>query len=192
MGIGGFHVGHAHLVERPRLLMLVAFGESAVAIGIRAAGLPLDAGVIAAAVLGLALVACLWRAYFASDSERAEHALRTASPERQPRFAIEAFLYADIPMLLGALFIAAGSSNAIGHATEPLTTWPRAALAVRVVFSLAGRRRAQADARPGERGGTRAGPSGGAGYHPAGTELGGTAVGGAGRRVRGGVVGSEP
>jgi low temperature requirement protein LtrA len=60
--------------------MLVAFGESVVAIGIGAVGLPLDAGVIAAAVLGLALAACLWWAYFTGDSERAEHALGTASP----------------------------------------------------------------------------------------------------------------
>jgi hypothetical protein len=44
-------------------------------------GLPLDAGVIAAAVLGLALAAYFWWAFFTGDNERAEHALGTVSPE---------------------------------------------------------------------------------------------------------------
>jgi low temperature requirement protein LtrA len=58
-GVGSFRMEPAHFVERHGLLMLVAFGESVVATGIGAAGLPLDWGVIAAAVLGLAPVACL-------------------------------------------------------------------------------------------------------------------------------------
>jgi low temperature requirement protein LtrA len=138
IGIGRFRVEPAHFVERHGLLMQVAFGESVVAIGIGAAGLPLDSSVIAAAVLGLALVACLWWAYFVGDSERAEHALRTAAPERRPRLAIEGFFYAHIPMLLGVVFIAAGVTNAIGHAAEPLATAPAAALASGVLLYLAG------------------------------------------------------
>jgi len=138
IGIGRFRVEPAHFVERHGLLMLVAFGESVVAIGIGAAGLPLDSSVIAAAVLGLALVACLWWAYFTGDSERAEHALRTAAPERQPRLAIEGFFYAHIPMLLGVVFIAAGVTSAIGHAAEPLATGPASALAGGVLLYLAG------------------------------------------------------
>lgn len=89
MGIRRFHVEPAHSVERHGLLMLVTFGESVVAIRIGAAGLSLDSGVIASAVLGLALMPCLWSSYFTGGSERAEHALRTASPERRPRLAIE-------------------------------------------------------------------------------------------------------
>ncbi|HET7553572.1 MAG TPA: low temperature requirement protein A [Gemmatimonadaceae bacterium] len=56
------HIGAepAHFVERHGLLMLVAFGEWVVAIGIAAAGLPIGSSVIAAPALGLALVASLW------------------------------------------------------------------------------------------------------------------------------------
>jgi low temperature requirement protein LtrA len=118
--------------------MLVAFGESVVAIGIGAAGLPLHSGVIAAAVLGLALVACLWWAYFAGDTERAEHALRTAAPDRRPWLAFEGFFYAHVPMLLGVISIAAGVSSAIGHAGEPLATGPAAALAAGALLYMAG------------------------------------------------------
>ncbi len=138
IGIGRFRFEPAHFVERHGLLMLVAFGESVVAIGIGAAGLPLDRGVIAAAVLALARVACLRWAYFTGDSERAEHALRTASPERQTWLAIEGFFYAHINMLLGLVFIAAGVTNAIGHAAEPLAVGPASALAGGVLLHLAG------------------------------------------------------
>jgi hypothetical protein len=41
-------------------------------------------------------------------------------------------------MLLGVIFIAAGVTNTIGHAAEPLATGPAAALAVGVLFYLAG------------------------------------------------------
>ncbi len=99
-GVANFRIEPAHFVERRRLPMLMPFGESVVAIGIGAAGPPLVSGVIAAAVLGLALASCLWWAYFTGDSERAEHALRTAAPESRARSAIEGFFYAHIPMLL--------------------------------------------------------------------------------------------
>ena len=137
-GIGDFRIQPGHFVERHGLLMLVAFGESVVAIGIGAAGLHLDSGVIAAAVLGLALVACLWWAYFVGDSERAEAALASAAPGERPWLAINGFFYAHIPMLLGVVFIAAGVSSAIGHAAEPLALGPSAALAGGVLLYLAG------------------------------------------------------
>jgi low temperature requirement protein LtrA len=137
-GISDIRVEPAHFVERHGLLMLVAFGESVVAIGIGAAGLPIHPGVIAGAVLGLALVACLWWAYFAGDTERAEHAPRTAAPDRRPWLAFEGFFYARVPMLLGVISIAAGVSSALGHFGEPLATGPAAALAGGVLLYLAG------------------------------------------------------
>jgi hypothetical protein len=40
--------------------IIIALGESIVAIGVGSAGLPLNAGVIVAALLGITVVACLW------------------------------------------------------------------------------------------------------------------------------------
>ncbi|HEX6532981.1 MAG TPA: low temperature requirement protein A [Gemmatimonadaceae bacterium] len=136
--VGAFRVQSGHFVERHGLLMLVAFGESVVAIGIGAAGLPVNAGVIGAAVLGLALVACLWWAYFVGDAERAERALAAAPPDERPALAINGFFYAHIPMLLGVVFIAAGVTKAIGHAAAPLGPGPAAALAVGAAIYLVG------------------------------------------------------
>jgi low temperature requirement protein LtrA len=49
-----------HIVERFGLVIIIALGESIFAIGVGAAGLPLDAGVITAALLGVAVASALW------------------------------------------------------------------------------------------------------------------------------------
>ena len=60
----GWRVSPAHFVERFGLVVIIALGESIVAIRVGAAGLNLDASVIAAALLGITVVACLWWSYF--------------------------------------------------------------------------------------------------------------------------------
>src|SRR5438874_960937 len=70
-GITGFAIGPAHFVERHGLVVLVAIGESVVAVGIGASHLPVDSGLVLAALLGLALSACLWWLYFGGDDELA-------------------------------------------------------------------------------------------------------------------------
>jgi low temperature requirement protein LtrA len=60
----GWRVSPEHFVERFGLIIIIALGESIVAIGVGASGLPLDAGVITAALLGVTVAACLWWSYF--------------------------------------------------------------------------------------------------------------------------------
>src|SRR5215212_5290944 len=63
-GVSGFRVHAAHFVERHGLIIIIALGESIVAVGVGVSGLAIGAGVIVAAVLGVALAAGLWWAYF--------------------------------------------------------------------------------------------------------------------------------
>jgi low temperature requirement protein LtrA len=91
-----------------------------VAIGIGAAGLPVDAGLVAAAVLGLALSACLWWSYFGSDEGAAERAMSEAPMEKRPQMAIDAFGYWHLMILLGIIAIAVGLKKATGHPFDPL------------------------------------------------------------------------
>jgi low temperature requirement protein LtrA len=128
----------AHFVERHGLLLLVALGESVVAIGIGLGDVRLDLGLVAAAVLGLALAAGLWWTYFAGDEQGAERALSSASMDRRFRLANNAYFYAYIPMLLGVIVIAAGVKLSIGHVAEPLAGGPALALAGGVALYLAG------------------------------------------------------
>ena len=107
--------------------MIVAIGESVVAIGVGASGLPLDAALAAVAVVGLALSACLWWIYFGGDDERAEEALEALPPEQRGKAALYAFGYWHLPMLLGIVAMASAERRAT---EDPFaaSSWPVAAI----------------------------------------------------------------
>jgi low temperature requirement protein LtrA len=119
-GLGGFRITPAHFVERHGLVVIVALGESIVAIGIGAADLPVDLTLASVAVLGLLLAACLWWAYFGGDDTRAERALAAVPEDRRGWIALQAFGYWHLIMLLGIIALAAGLKDVIGHAFDPL------------------------------------------------------------------------
>jgi low temperature requirement protein LtrA len=137
-GLGGFEVGPAHFVERHGLVVLIAIGESVVAIGIGAGGRPVDGPLAGVAVLGLLLCAGLWWAYFGGDDARAEQALAAAPPDRRPRLALDAFGYWHLPILLGIVATSAGLEQAVGHPFEPLGAPVALALAGGVALFLLG------------------------------------------------------
>ena len=123
----GFAIGAAHFVERHGLVVLVAIGESVVAIGIGASHLPVDAALVAVAGLGLALSACLWWLYFGGDDTRVERALGALPPVERAWAALIGFGYWHIPMLLGIVTVAAAERSAFGDPFAALG-WKRAAL----------------------------------------------------------------
>src|SRR6266540_1585425 len=84
-----FELRVSHFVERHGLLLLVALGESIVAIG--AGGLELTVRFTLAAVLGLILTAALWWIYFARDEEVARETMLARPNPEQLRQALGAF-----------------------------------------------------------------------------------------------------
>jgi low temperature requirement protein LtrA len=114
--IGGFTIAAAHFVERHGLILIIALGESVVALGIGASELRLEGDLVLAALLGLLLATLLWWLYFDGEDERAERALLEAPAERRPWLALQAFGYAFLPMLGGIVAAAAGVEEVIGHA----------------------------------------------------------------------------
>ena len=116
----GFRIKPAHFVERHGLVVIVALGESVVAVGIGASGQPLTAEMLAVAVLGLALTACLWWSHFADEEEAPVRALGGTPHEDRVRVAINSFYFAHLLILLGVIAIAAALEEAIAHAFDPL------------------------------------------------------------------------
>jgi low temperature requirement protein LtrA len=111
----------SHFVERHGLVVIVALGESVVAVGIGASGLEITGKMLLVAVLGLALSAQLWWVYFGGDDEEAEAALRRMRPTRMEFYAANAAYYwAHLLLLLGIVCAAAALEQAIGHAHDPL------------------------------------------------------------------------
>jgi len=136
---GGFTLAAGHFVERHGLVILIAIGESIIAVGAGAAKSPLDLQLAAIALLGLACSACLWWAYFGTgDDERAEHALATTPPERQQIVAVAAFGYAHLPMLLGIIALAAAEKQVVGHPLDALANPEAIALGLAAALFLLG------------------------------------------------------
>ena len=116
---GGFRIRSAHFVERHGLILLIAIGESVVAVGIGLGTIALPAGRITTALLGLALAAGLWWLYFSGEDERAEQAMDRAPIERRAWLALNAFGYVFLLVLGGIVLVAAGMKLAVVRYDQP-------------------------------------------------------------------------
>ena len=113
-----FELRVSHFAERHGLLLLVALGESIIAIG--AGVMELDLPFLVAAVLGLILTAALWSIYFARDDEAARDIMLARPNPEQLRQALGAYFYAFVPMLFGIILLATGIKVSIEHLTSRL------------------------------------------------------------------------
>jgi low temperature requirement protein LtrA len=117
----GFDIRSNHFVERHGLIMIVALGESIVAVGIGASHLELDVLVVIALLLGLTLSSALWWTYFVGEEEAAVAAMSSVDAGGRFRIAINGFFYSYIPMLLGIVILAAALEEAIADAAHSLS-----------------------------------------------------------------------
>jgi low temperature requirement protein LtrA len=137
-GAAGFEIAPGHFVERHGLVVLIAIGESIVAVGVGASERPLDLELAVVASVGLALSACLWWTYFGGDDTRAEYALAAAPPDRRPALAIDAFGYWHLVLLVGVIAIAAAEKTVVSHPLDGLEAAQAIALGGGVAVFLAG------------------------------------------------------
>ena len=132
-----FHVAPAHFAERHGLLIIVALGESVVAIGMGVDVGGFSAALAGRVVLALALPGALWWAYF-MDADAGERALARADERTRNLLAVNAYFFAHIPMLLGIVAAAAGMRAVMPHPEAPLAAPSAVALAGGVALFLAG------------------------------------------------------
>jgi low temperature requirement protein LtrA len=111
----GWRLVPGHFAERHGAIVIIALGESIVAVGLGAHA-RVDAGVVAAAVLALAAAACLWWAYFDVAAIVSAEALAEAEPGReQNRIARDAYSYLHFPMVAGIALLAVGLRQTLAH-----------------------------------------------------------------------------
>src|SRR5918999_406481 len=103
-GVSGFRIHPGHFAERHGLIVIIALGESIVAVGVGASGVALGARVLVAAVLGIAPAAALWWAYFGLVMLTAERRLSAAQGEERARLALDSYGYLHLPMVAGIVF----------------------------------------------------------------------------------------
>ncbi|MFF5172125.1 low temperature requirement protein A [Micromonospora sp. NPDC000089] len=118
-------VSAGHWAERHALIVLVALGESIIALGfgpkfIRE--LPLTWPVVAAAGFGIAVASALWWAYFDTLALAVEQALhRTREPVARARLARDAYTWLHLPMIAGIIFFALGLKDLLAEVADPAT-----------------------------------------------------------------------
>jgi low temperature requirement protein LtrA len=127
-GVRGFSVSAGHFAERYALIVIIALGESIVAIGVGAAGLELDLGLVVAAALGIAIACALWWAYFDWAAIHAEQVFRGTEGDERAVLARDAYSYLHLPMIAGIVLVALGIKKTIEHTGDPLDTVPTVAL----------------------------------------------------------------
>jgi low temperature requirement protein LtrA len=121
-GSEGWKLEPHHFAERHGLIFIIALGESIVAIGVGAEH-GLDGGVIIAAVLGMALAATMWWAYFDVVALVAARVLSERPVGReQNEMARDSYSFLHFPMVAGVVLIALGMKTTIAHTGEPLST----------------------------------------------------------------------
>jgi low temperature requirement protein LtrA len=116
----GWRLVAGHFAERHGLIMIVALGESIVAIGVGAeAGV--DGGVIVAAILGIAVACAFWWAYFDVAALIAARRLaELESLKERNALARDAFSYLHLPMVAAIVLVALGMKSTLAHVGEPL------------------------------------------------------------------------
>jgi low temperature requirement protein LtrA len=124
----GWRVFPAHFAERHGLIVIIALGESIVAIGIGAAGIDLGGRVVLAAILGVVVSAALWWSSFDVVAIVAERKMTEAKGVARSRIARDSYSYLHLPMVAGIILLALGVKKTIGHVDEPLEPVPAVAL----------------------------------------------------------------
>ena len=119
-GMSGWRVQPAHFVERHGLIVIIAIGESLIAIGLGARGTELDAGAIVAAVLGLAMTSSFWLAYFDFFPIRAQQLLTDRSGTQRTALARDAYTYLHLPMVAGIVLFAFAMKTTLAHVGDEL------------------------------------------------------------------------
>jgi low temperature requirement protein LtrA len=137
-GVSGFQVHAAHFAERHGLIVIIALGESIVAVGVGASGVGLGAAVLLAVVLGIALACALWWAYFDLVRLSAERRLTAARGEERARQARDSYSYLHLPMVAGIIFASLGIEQTLSHTGDPLGTIPAVALCGGIALYLLG------------------------------------------------------
>jgi low temperature requirement protein LtrA len=107
-GAEGWRLVPGHFAERHGLIVIIALGESIVALGFGARP-HIDVGVVAAAVLGVIVAAALWWVYFDVTAIIARRRLAQAPPGRERNeMARDSFSYLHFFMVAGIALLALG------------------------------------------------------------------------------------
>ncbi|MFB7368701.1 low temperature requirement protein A [Streptomyces sp. NPDC056222] len=118
-GASGWRVqSPGHFSERHGLIVIIALGESIVAMGVGVSGFPITVAVLGAAAAGLLLSAALWALYFRRLAEGAEHRLEALEGDERTRFARDVYTFLHLPLVAGVVLCALGMKKVLQQVAD--------------------------------------------------------------------------
>jgi low temperature requirement protein LtrA len=137
-GSEGWHLVPGHFAERHGLIVIIALGESIVAIGL-GAGAHLTWGIAATAALGIGIVAAMWWTYFDIVAlVSARRLVRAPEGKERNELARDSYSYIHFLLVAGIILLALGLKKGIGHPSDALDEVPAFALVGGVAVYLLG------------------------------------------------------
>ena len=124
----GWRLSPGHFAERHGLIVMIALGESIVALGVGATGTTLSAGVITTALVGMTIATAIWWTYFDWVSIVVEYRLRQAIGTAQTTLARDVYSYCHFIMVAGIVVSAMSLKKALAHYDHELAVVPATAL----------------------------------------------------------------
>ncbi|MFI7241804.1 low temperature requirement protein A [Streptomyces qinglanensis] len=124
-GSGWRVVSPGHFAERHGLIVIIALGESVIAIGVGVGGYPVTPAVLGAATAVLLTAAALWHVYFRQVAQAAEHRIAGLEGDARTRFARDTYTFLHLPLVAGIVLTALGVKKALHQVADsehyPLT-----------------------------------------------------------------------
>jgi low temperature requirement protein LtrA len=121
-GESGFSVRTEHFVERHQLLIIIALGETIIATGVSAQGQLTHLDVLAAVLLSMLVISCLWWVYFGSgDDQAGARALDEVSEARRTVMGMRAYSLTHLAHIAGLVLVAVGLHEVVHHPVRHLT-----------------------------------------------------------------------
>ncbi|NUU22087.1 MAG: low temperature requirement protein A [Streptomycetaceae bacterium] len=124
----------AHLPERFGLFLIIALGETVMAVGTQASARPFTAEVLASLGVGFVLIVLLWWTYFHFGASAARHGLET--DPHQARIVREIFTYCHALYVTSIILVAVGLKKLMGHPLDAPDGAPALLLAPGVALYL--------------------------------------------------------
>jgi len=105
----------SHFAERHGLIVIIALGESIVAIGVGVTDLPISWPILIASMLGLGVASALWWIYFDATVYYGERALATEPEDSRTALARDAYTFLHFPMVMGIVLLALGLKKVLEY-----------------------------------------------------------------------------
>lgn len=108
----------AHFTERHGLIVILALGESIIAIGVGVSREPISVPILGGVLLAVLISVALWWAYFSRLAHAAEAALSARPRSERGRVASAGYTYLHLAIVAGIVLAALGLEDATAHVTE--------------------------------------------------------------------------